>query len=177
VDPDPLVVTLALDPDSQAGFDALRRQHFPPGRSVLAAHVTLFHALPGRMLAQVLADVGSAAQRPPFLVDVTGLRSLGRGVAYALSSSELTEVHAALRARWWPELTAQDRQPLRAHVTVQNKVSPELARATLEQLAARPLPSAVSAGGITVWRYRGGPWELVCTTTFSIPELPTNHLS
>lgn len=43
----PLIVTLALDEQAQARFDALRSRHFPPDRNVLDAHVTLFHALPG----------------------------------------------------------------------------------------------------------------------------------
>jgi 2'-5' RNA ligase len=175
VDADPLVVTLALDQDSQAGFDALRRTHFPPERNVLAAHVTLFHALPGRLVPQVLADVDDAARRPPFAVEVTGLRPLGRGVAYVLSSPDLTDVHAVLRARWLPELTPQDRRPLRPHVTVQNKVAPEVARETLRQLAARPLPSPVTACGIAVWWYRGGPWEPVRTAAFSPRRDPTTH--
>jgi hypothetical protein len=177
VDADPLVVTLALDPDSQAWFDALRREHFPPERNVLAAHVTLFHAVPGRLLPQALADVDSAARRPPFPVDVNGPRPLGRGVAYALSSPELVDVHAALRARWLPELTPQDRQPLRPHVTVQNKVAPDVARETLRQLTARPLPPAVSGRGIAVWWYRGGPWDLVRMTSFVPPGGPLHHLS
>jgi hypothetical protein len=87
-------------------------------------------------------------------------------VAYVLSSPDLSDVHAALRARWLPQLTAQDRQPLRPHVTVQNKVSPEQARATLGQLTARPLPATVTGCGIGVWWYRGGPWEPVRTAPF-----------
>ncbi|WP_204248378.1 hypothetical protein [Hymenobacter sp. PAMC 26628] len=46
--PAPLILTLALDTDSQAYFDELRRQHFPAKINYLAAHVTLFHHLPGR---------------------------------------------------------------------------------------------------------------------------------
>ena len=43
----PLVLTLVLDAQSFAFFDGLRRRHFPPERNVIAAHLTLFHALPG----------------------------------------------------------------------------------------------------------------------------------
>src|SRR6476469_7699644 len=47
VDHRPLIVTLLLDDAAQQRFDALRTAHFPAERNHLAAHVTLFHALPG----------------------------------------------------------------------------------------------------------------------------------
>ena len=42
----PLIVTALLDEAAQERFDRLRREHFPPERSHLAAHLTLFHHLP-----------------------------------------------------------------------------------------------------------------------------------
>ena len=162
----PVVVTLVLDDASQAWFDALRRELFPPERNHLAAHLTLFHALPGDVLRRAVDDVVAVTRRAPLELVVTRLRPLGRGVAYELDSPALLEVHAALRARWLPELTAQDRAPLRPHVTVQNKVAPEVARRTLARLAAEPLLPAAVGVGIAVWRYRGGPWEHVRTAAF-----------
>ena len=44
---EPLVVTLLLEPSAQERFDRVRAAHFPAERNHLAAHVTLFHALPG----------------------------------------------------------------------------------------------------------------------------------
>jgi hypothetical protein len=41
------VVTLLLDDGAQRRFDRLREAYFPPERNHVAAHVTLFHALPG----------------------------------------------------------------------------------------------------------------------------------
>jgi hypothetical protein len=49
----PLIVTLLLDDAAQARFDRLRAAHFPSARNHLAAHVTLFHALPGELLTEV----------------------------------------------------------------------------------------------------------------------------
>ena len=164
------MVTLALDDASQARFDALRRALFPPERNHLAAHLTLFHALPGAMLGQAVDDVLAVTRREPLKLAVTGLRSLGRGVAYEIASPALLEVHAALRARWLPHLTAQDRAPRRPHVTVQNKVAPQVARETLAGLAAQPLPPAGRGVGIALWRYRGGPWEHVRTVDFAPGE-------
>jgi len=62
----------------------------------LAAHVTLFHALPGEHEDAVAVDLAAAARRPPFEVAVTGLRLLGRGVAYTLDSPELAALRAGL---------------------------------------------------------------------------------
>ena len=163
----PLVVTLQLDAASQERFDRLRRAHFPAERNHLHAHVTLFHALPGQQEHAVRDDLTEAAQRPPYDVRVTRVRSLGRGVAYDLRSDLLQEQRAALARRWAPWLTAQDARPHAAHVTVQNKVEPAAARALLEQLQAAFVPYDVTATGLALWRYLGGPWEPVETYRFS----------
>ncbi len=158
-DPDPLILTLALDDVAQQRFDALRRAHFPPERNLLAAHVTAFHALPGRHVDTVVADLVATAPREPVVVTVTGVRSLGRGVAYDLRAPGAETVRTDLADRWEPWLTAQDRQRWRPHVTVQNKVAPEVARALQADLAAVFAPYGVTAVGWSLFRYRGGPWE------------------
>lgn len=182
-DPQPLILTLGLDPESQDRLDALRRRHFPPERNHLAEHVTLFHHLPGDELDEVVGHVREVARRPPFEVPVEGVRSLGRGVALRLASAELLELRADLARRFAGWLGPQDRQRFAPHVTVQNKVSPERARALLEtlthDLAAAPtdapthaptaegaVPSSATATGLLLWRYLGGPWRPECTVTF-----------
>lgn len=162
----PLILTLALDKPSQAFFDELRRRHFPPERNHLAAHVTLFHALPGEHLAEVEEHVREAAARPPFDVDVTGLRSLGRGVAYVLRSRELLALREALARRWHPWLTPQDSARFAPHITVQNKVSADVAHRLLDELRATFEPRVLRARGLSLWWYRGGPWEQVATVSF-----------
>jgi 2'-5' RNA ligase len=162
----PLVVTLLLDEDVQQRFDRLREAHFPPERNHLAAHVTLFHALPGEHLAPVDGDLAAAAARPPFDVEVTGVRFLGRGVAYTLASTELAGLRAGLAAGWAPWLTPQDRQRHAPHVTVQNKVGPAVARELHARLAAAFVPETVQARGLALWRYLGGPWEPVAEHPF-----------
>ena len=162
----PLIVTLLLAEEAQRRFDRLRAAHFPSERNHLAAHVTLFHALPGERLPQVDADLAAAAARPPFDVQVTGVRSLGRGVAYTLASAELGALRAGLAAAWEPWLTPQDRQRHAPHVTVQNKVDPAVARALQAELAAAFVPEAVPARGLGLWRYLGGPWEPVAEHAF-----------
>ncbi len=162
----PLVVTLLLDPAAQARFDRLRAAHFPADRNHLAAHVTLFHALPGEQVDAVSADLGDAARRPAFDVAVTGLRLLGRGVAYTLEAPELTALRAGLAAAWEPWLTPQDRQRHAPHVTVQNKVDPAVARALRDRLVAEFVPHRVGARGLGLWRYLGGPWAPVAEHPF-----------
>ena len=166
-DAPPLVVTLLLDEGAQARFDALRRAHFPPERNHLQAHVTLFHALPGAQEAAVRTDLAESAQRSTYDVDVVRVRSLGRGVAYDLRSAELAAQRGELARRWSAWLTDQDARPHAAHVTVQNKVAPERARALLHQLQAGFAPGAVRTTGLGLWRYLGGPWEPLATYRFS----------
>lgn len=157
---EPLILTLALHDEDQARFDRLRQLHFPPERNFIPAHVTLFHHLPGEEMATVQAELeGRAAAQAPFGVAVTGLRFLGRGVAYELQSPELSAFRRALAGRWAQWLTAQDQQGFRPHVTIQNKATPEAARALRDAMQAGFAPFSVRATGVLLWRYLGGPWQ------------------
>jgi hypothetical protein len=154
----PFILTLTLDPVSQAGFDALRSAHFPPSRLLVGAHVTLFHALPND-LHVVQAVETEAALIAPFPVSVTGLRFLGRGVAFALESARLHGLRTRLQERWTTRLTPQDRQAWRPHVTIQNKVEPAVAKELHAALSAAFVPYTITATGLALWRYRNGPWD------------------
>jgi 2'-5' RNA ligase len=158
----PLVCTLLLDEQSQEAFDLLRRQHFPADRLVVGAHVTLFHALPGEQEQQVRQALAEVAERDPFDVRVTRVRFLGGGVAYDLEVDPA--VRAPLAARF--ALTRQDAQPWRPHVTVQNKVPAERARALHRELADAFVPWTARAEGLALWRYVGGPWEPLASYPF-----------
>jgi hypothetical protein len=142
----------------QDELDALRRRWFPPGRTAVGAHLTLFHAVPGELEGRVRDDLAEAAAAGPVVVRLTGVTSLGRGAAYAVDSPDLARRHDRLQRAWWPHLTRQDQQGLRAHITLQNKVDPAVARATVETLRAGFSPSTVEAPGFDLWRYDGGPW-------------------
>jgi 2'-5' RNA ligase len=166
-DPAPLIVTLAFDAESFAFFQAARQRHFPPERNLIPAHLTLFHALPGEGTETVSRDLAEICRsKPSFELRVVGLRSLGRGVAYTLESAALARLRGALAARWADWLTPQDRQKHQPHVTVQNKVTPEAARALLSELQAGFTPFTAMAAGLHLWYYRGGPWELIRTYRF-----------
>lgn len=157
----PFVVTLALPDGVQEELDGLRRQHFPAGRTAVGAHLTLFHAVPAGLEDRVRADLAAVASPGPVALRFTGVLSLGRGAAYAVSSPDLARRHDELQRGWWTNLTRQDQQRLRAHVTLQNKVEPAVARATVEALRAGFHPFDVEAPGFDLWRYVGGPWTHV----------------
>lgn len=156
-----LVLTLRLDEATQARFDLERSTWFPYGRTAVGAHVTLFHALPGAERSGIEEVLLGEQDRAPFAVQVTEPFPLGRGVAYGLRSPVLDALHRTLQERWSAVLTSQDRQRFRAHVTVQNKVTPERARATLALLRSAYRPAEATAEGLQLWRYDGGPWTLL----------------
>ena len=159
------VLTLQLDEVSQARFEQLRRAHFPAERNQIPAHLTLFHALPRE--PWITETLERAAERTPELtLRVTGLRSLGKGVAYTLVSRELNTVHGELAEQFQPVLPGQDRQRFQPHVVVQNKVTPEAAKKLLAELQQRFAPWTVRALGLDLWHYMGGPWEHARTFSF-----------
>src|SRR5215213_9084033 len=156
-----------MDESSQEHFDRLREVHFPPERNYLSAHLTLFHKLPGGREAEISAELREILQnREPFTLAAMGLRFLGRGVAYELSSPELLALRRELARSWEPWLGAQDRQGFKPHITVQNKVSPEQARALHQELQTAFSSLEVKGEGLSLWRYLGGPWEPAHTYLF-----------
>jgi 2'-5' RNA ligase len=156
----PLILTLSFDVRSFAFFEAQRQRSFPPERNLIPAHLTLFHKLPGEHLDTIERDIQAiASAQKTFPLHVTGLRSLGRGVAYTLSSSELTSLRRKLAQCWEAWLGPQDRQKHQPHVTVQNKAEPQEAKALLSELTAAFEPFTAMGVGLDLWWYRGGPWE------------------
>jgi hypothetical protein len=131
----------------------------PPERNFLAAHLTLFHHLPPhqRLVIDTLSDW--ALRQKSFLLEVVGVVFTGKGVAYKIESSPLVKEHKALQKTFQSWLTPQDKQGLWPHITVQNKVEPAVAKALQAELAAAFQPFTITATGMIVWRYRGGPWE------------------
>lgn len=157
----PLIVTALFGRQDHGWFDAKRREHYPAERNQLAAHLTLFHHLPPSVaeelkhrLAQETRGLRAPAAR------VTGLISLGRGAAYRIDSPELEAIRARLVDAFAGLLTPQDAGRWRPHVTVQNKVTPALAKVVLAALAQDFEPRPVEIAGLASWWYRGGPWEV-----------------
>lgn len=154
-----LIVTAELGAEDFARLDRQRSAYFPPERNQLAAHLTMFHALPPSAEAEVRAELARHAAGPPPRAMVAGLMNLGRGVAYRIVSDELDAVRAELAERFRGLLTAQDSQGWRPHVTVQNKAEPKEARALLARLEREFSPRPLAIAGLGLHRYLGGPWE------------------
>ncbi len=163
----PLILTLTLDNAAQTYFNALRRQHFPPKINYLAAHLTLFHHLPGREVEAVCEQLHNVSLAQCELsLTVTGLRSLGRGVAFTLENDDLRALHRQLQQHFATHLTPQDQQKLQPHVTIQNKVDPAVARQLLTELQPGFAPFCAVGTGLQLWAYRNGPWEALDSFPF-----------
>ena len=164
----PLIVSLQFDPATFAVVDALRRQHFPPDRNHLAAHITLFHHLPGDRHAEITGQLtATCAATAPLPLTLPSVRFLGRGVAINIGCDGLLRVRAELARVWRPWLTPQDQQGFRPHVTIQNKVDAATAKALYERLRATWTPLAGHGTGLSLWWYHGGPWGAAGTFQFT----------
>ena len=164
----PLIVTCRLDAETFDHFDALRREHFPPARNRLSAHLTLFHHLPGERIDDVRAALAAATRSEPPTIEVTGLRKLGRGTAYAMRSPGLEAARRVIATAFADALTPQDRQGFRPHVTVQNKVDPAVATALYDALTADFTPFVATGEALQLWRYDGGTWEAAGQSAFKV---------
>lgn len=162
----PLLVTAELPQDVLAWADGLRQKHFPPERNRLRAHVTLFHALPPSVegeLIQVLADL--ARDQPP-VAHIDSLMKLGGGTALAVQCPRMVELHDAIAERMHGLLTRQDAQPLRLHVTIQNKVTGEAARALQNELAPTLQPRTFRFHGFGLYAWEDRLWRPIRTIPF-----------
>ncbi len=156
----PFVLTLEMDGEAFAAFEALRRRHYAPERNLVPAHVTLFHRLPGersREIKALLRVVASAEK--PIEVEVGEARALARGVAVFLDAPRLHSLRERLAAEWWLWLEDRDRAGFRPHITIQTTESDAEARRTRKSLSRSTLPRRLRAVGLHLWRYRDGPWE------------------
>lgn len=155
----PLIVTADLGPADFAWLDGLRRAHFPPERNQVAAHLTMFHALPPSLEQEVRGRlrIASASARPR--ATVAGLMNLGGGVAYRIVSPELDTIREDIAGHFHGSLNAQDAGGWRAHVTIQNKVPANESKALLERLEREFRPRPLAIHGLALHRYLGGPWE------------------
>ncbi len=134
----------------------------------MAAHLTLFHRLPGDCEQTVRANMIEAASTTRLWTGrAVRVRSLGHGVALDIDSAELVALRSRLAQRWADLLGTQDRAWRQPHVTVQNKVTPESAAALLGQLQSSFMPFTVEIRGVALWRYLGGPWNLVADVPFA----------
>jgi 2'-5' RNA ligase len=156
----PIIVSAIFGDEDFAYLDRLRREHFPPERNQVPAHVTLFHHLAPDLAAELKQRLlGATRKQARPRAALAGLQNLGRGVAFRIESPELEAIRADLADAFAPMLTPQDSAGWRPHVTIQNKVQPAAAKALLAQLSATLSPRPLVIAGLASWWYRGGPWE------------------
>ncbi|RHW17222.1 2'-5' RNA ligase family protein [Sphingomonas gilva] len=155
----PIIVSALFGTEDFAFFDGLRRAHYPPERNWLDAHLTLFHHLPPSVEAELKARLTEAVRAPAPTARLAGIMSLGRGVAFRIESARLEAIREELAQAFAGLLTPQDQAAWRPHVTVQNKVAPDVARALKARLEAGFQPRPLHIAGLAAWWYRGGPWE------------------
>ncbi len=157
----PLIVTALIGAADQALFDRLRTTYFPPERNHLAAHLTMFHAIP-HMLEEELRHrlAAIAGEYSPPRATISGLMNLGGGVAYRIVSDDLDAIRAELADAFRGHLTQQDHHGWRPHITIQNKVTSSAAIATLADLERGFAPRPLAITGLAYHHYEGGPWRL-----------------
>ncbi len=158
----PLILTACLPDELQSWANGLRRAHFPPERNFLDAHVTLFHALPPSCEAELHDCCAQAAKaNAPAAARLEGVMKLGKGTALAIASPAMLALRDDLADRFHGLLTPQDEHRPRLHVTVQNKVAIEAAKALQAMLVPEVQPRDFAFAGLALHAYRGGPWEFL----------------
>ncbi len=162
----PIIVTAELGKVDRAWADALRRRHYPPERNQLSAHLTLFYHLPPSIEEELRAALKGWGSDPKPVATIDRAYSLGAGVALGIVSADLQAIWADLARRFERCLIPQDQHPPRLHITIQNKVEPAVARATLNEVQASLTPRPIEITALACWHYRGGPWSLISRHAF-----------
>ena len=163
----PIVLTALMGAEDFAWAEGLRRAHFPPERNRVPAHITLFHHLPPSLLPELSGRMKRLCAGPPPAAAVSGVRSLGRGVAFDVRSDGLLGIWDDLADAFTGLLNPQDQVRPRLHITVQNKVEPQQARALEAQLRREFCPRKLRIAGLAAWYYRDdGSWDLAKSTSF-----------
>ncbi len=156
----PLILTARISQDDLEPFDRLRKAHFPPDRNFLRAHLTMFHRLPGECEDDIRRHLEDVAGRTgTFMAQVSTVRHLGAGVAFAINSVTLQDIRAALKTGFASWLGSQDMQKWQPHITIQNKASRPKADALYRQLSHGFAPHGIRVEGLDLWEYLDGPWQ------------------
>ncbi|KAK6438009.1 hypothetical protein LTR95_005797 [Oleoguttula sp. CCFEE 5521] len=167
-DEDVYILTLATDLRHHEAMTALRDQYFPKKLNKLAAHLTLFHALPGSLLeSNIIPHLEAvAARREQFEVHAAKPFRMKHGFAISVPKSEggaaAQNVHAELQRKWADDgfLSEQDQGGCRVHYTIMNKVDDdaEVAKA-FEEVSKGWKGDWGVVEGLSLWRYERGWWK------------------
>ncbi|CZT14862.1 uncharacterized protein RCC_00797 [Ramularia collo-cygni] len=165
---DVFVLTLLTDRAHHDRMTALRKKYFPSKINKLAAHLTLFHALPGSKLeSSILPTIKElAGQTAPFHVRAESPFRMKKGFAVSISEGgkQGGEIHRALQGPWKAEgfLSDQDAGGARLHYTLMNKVDDENAvSSAYQELVENWRGDGGMVEGLALWRYERGYWKWV----------------
>ena len=162
----PLIVTADFSPDDYAWLEGLRRAHYPAELNRVPVHLTMFQGLPPSAVEEVKQQLALHSAEPPPRATIAGLMNLSSGVAYRVVSDDLEAVREAIAEHFHGMLCAPDAAGWRPHVTVQNKVPAKEAKQLLDRLEREFRPRPLGIAGLSVHRYRGGPWETLACYKF-----------
>ena len=162
----PLIVTAEIAHRDFSWIEGLRRANYPPERNRVAAHLTMFHALPPSAEMELRGRIAQIVQRAAPAAMIAGLMDLGGGVAFRVVSPELDRIREELAKDLHGLLSAQDAGGWRPHITIQNKVPPRVARQLFETLERRFEPRPLAVSGIAIHRYMDGPWQPLASYSF-----------
>jgi len=155
----PLIITAELGAADFAWLDGLRRQHYPPERNRVPAHLTLFRSLPPSAEGEVRRVLGSTCSAPAPAAVISGLMDLGGGVALRVRSDALDALREQMADRFHGLLTPQDSGGWVPHVTIQNKAERAAVRELLRTLETAIELRPLSIRGLLLFRYDEGLWE------------------
>lgn len=84
---------------------------------------------------------------------------LGNGFAIKVVSPVLEALHKKLQSKWLSLLTNQDKQKLKPHITIQNKVDPAIAKENMKAVSEIFTDTEIETTGLSLWEYHNGPWK------------------
>ncbi len=165
-----LIVAAELGREDFAWLEALRRAHYPPERTRVTAHLTMFHARPPSAESEIRSAIARIAATEAPAARIEGLMDLGGGVAFRVVSHDLDRIREGLASQLHGLLGAQDSGGWRPHITIQNKVAPKAARALIASLERDFVPRSLKIRGLALHRYLDGPWENLGAYAFRGPS-------
>jgi hypothetical protein len=165
-----LIVTAELGAEDLSWLNRLRRSHYPPERNQVPAHLTMFHSVAPSAERELRSRLADLAAGPSPSARIAGIMDLGGGVAFRVVSDDLDGIRGELAQDLHGLLGAQDSGGWRPHVTIQNKVSPKVARELVQSLERDFAPKPLRIVGLGLHRYLGGPWETLGIYSFRKPS-------
>lgn len=163
----PLIVTAEMPRDIFRRANHLRRTYYPADRNQVDAHVTLFRTLPPSAEEEIKTALKRAASEARAVsATITAIRMMGEAVVMEIDSPPMVAIAAILADSLYGLLTQQDQHMPRLHITVANKLSVRESRDVLSALQRDFAPADFTFSGLSLYRYRGGPWDHVQTFAF-----------